>query len=135
MSTKRGHSLIKLRARQTRQKGVGAQCRLPYEALPVRGYWFRDDLMVQRPEAGGRKVRLDLITAREVGIKHSPHRREKLWRDDIIFARSSTNANVTTGAQETPTFSRDRQWIGQVVIDLRHKHEIDRALREWKLVC
>jgi hypothetical protein len=74
--------------------------------------------MVHRPEAGSRKVRLDLITGREVGIEHSPHRREKLWCNDIVFARSGTNANVTTDAQDTPTFLRDRRCIGQVVIDL-----------------
>src|SRR5580693_2684409 len=53
MSAKRSHSLIELRVRQTRQEGVGAQCRLPNEAWPVRGYHFRDDLMVPRREAGG----------------------------------------------------------------------------------
>jgi hypothetical protein len=57
------------------------------------------------------------------------------WHDDIVFARPGADANVTTGAQDTPAFSRYRGRIGQVVIDLRHEHEIAAALRERKLVC
>src|SRR5580693_3607597 len=47
MSAKRSHSLIELRVRQTRQEGVGAQCRLPDEtARPsgagrARRWWAR----------------------------------------------------------------------------------------------
>src|SRR5580704_19313265 len=48
MSAKRSHSLIELRVRQTRQEGVGAQCRLPDEAWPVRGYDLRDNLNRKR---------------------------------------------------------------------------------------
>ena len=50
MTAKRSHSLIELRVRQTRQEGVSPQCRLPNESWPVRGYDFRDDLMVPRRE-------------------------------------------------------------------------------------
>ena len=60
MSAKRSHSPIEFRIRKTRQEGVGAQCRLPNEARPVRGDDFLDDLMVHRHEADGRKVRPDL---------------------------------------------------------------------------
>src|SRR5580704_15028975 len=86
MSAKRSHSLIELRVRQTRQEGVGAQCRLSIEAWPVRGYDLRDDFMVPRGEARGRKVRADLIAGWQVGIEHGPHRREEVWHDDIVFA-------------------------------------------------
>ena len=134
MSAKRSHSLIELRVRQTRQEGVGAQCRFPDEAWPVWGYDLRDDFMVPRREAGGCKVRADLVTGWEVGVEHGPHRREKVWHDDIVFARSCADANVTTGAQDTPAFSRYRSRIRQVMIDLRHKHEIDAAVRERKRV-
>ena len=48
MSAKRSHSLVELRVRQTRQEGVGAQCRLPDEAWPVRGYDLRDNLNRKR---------------------------------------------------------------------------------------
>src|SRR5260370_37377519 len=60
----------------------------------------------------------------------------KYVRDDcMVFERSGANASVTSGAQDTPAFSRYRSRIGQVVINLRHKHEIDAAVRERKLVC
>jgi hypothetical protein len=98
MSAKRSHSLVELRVRQTRQEGVGAQCRLPNKAWPVRGYDFRDDLMVPRREAGGRKVRPDLIAGWQVGVEHRPHHWKKVGHDDIVFARSGADANVTTGA-------------------------------------
>src|SRR5215471_9047343 len=61
MSAKRSHSPFELRIRQTRQEGVGAQCRLSNEAWPVRGNDFRYDLIVPQREAGGRKVRPDLL--------------------------------------------------------------------------
>src|ERR1700730_18084996 len=99
MSAKRSHSLLELRVRQTREEGVGAQCRLSNEAWPVRGYDLRDDFMVPR---------------REVGVEHGPHRREEVWHDDIVFARSGADAKVPTGAQDTPAFSRNRSRIGQV---------------------
>src|SRR5437762_13371440 len=135
MSAKRSHALIELRVRQTRQEGVGAQCRLPDEAWPVRGYDLRDDFMVARREAGRYKVRPDLVAGWQVGVEHGPHRREKVWHDDIVFARSGADANIPTRAQNTPAFSRYRSRIGQVVINLRHKHEIDVAVPERKLVC
>jgi hypothetical protein len=135
MSAKRSHSLIELCIRQPRQEGVGAQGRLPNEASPVRRYDFRDDLMVPRREASGRKVRPYLIAGWQVGVEHGPHRRKKVWHDDIVFARSGADANITADAQDTPAFSRYRSRIGQVVIDLRHKHEIDAAIRERKLAC
>ena len=69
---------------------------------------FRDDLMVPRREAGGRKVHLDLIAGRQVGVEHGPHRRKKAWHDDIVFARSGADANVATDAQNTPEFPRYR---------------------------
>jgi len=86
--------------------------------------------MVPRRDAGGRKVRPDLIAGWQVGVEHGPHRRKKVWHDDIVFARSGAEANVTTDAQNTPAFSRYRSRIGQVVIDLRHKHDIDIAVWE-----
>ena len=135
MSAKRSHSLIELGVRQTRQEGVGAQRRLPNEAWPVRGYYLGDDFTVPRHEAGGCKVRADLVAGWEVGVEHGPHCREKVWHDDIVFARSGADANVTTGAQDTPAFSRYSSRSGQVVINLRHEHEIDAAMRERKLVC
>jgi hypothetical protein len=58
----------------------------------------------------------------------------KIWHHNIVFARSGAYANVTTNAQNAPAFSRHRGRIGQMVIDLPHKHEIDAAVREWKLV-
>src|SRR6266481_3592356 len=79
MSAKRSHSLIELRVRQTRQEGVGAQCRLPNEAWPVWGYDLRDDFMVPRREAGRCKVRVDLVAGWEVGVEHGPQGREKVW--------------------------------------------------------
>jgi hypothetical protein len=92
--------------------------------------------MVPRREAGGSKVRADVVAGWEVvGVEHSLHRREKVGHNDIVFARSGADANVTTGAQDTPAFSRYRSRIGQVVIDLRHKHEVDATVRERKLVC
>src|SRR5712671_1517058 len=129
MSAQRSHSLIELRVRQTRQERVGAQCRLPNKAWPVRGYYLGDDFTVSRREAGGCKVRADLVAGWEVGVEHGPHHRQKVWHDDIVFARSGADASVTTGAQDTPAFSRYRSRIGQVVIDLRHEHEIDGATR------
>jgi hypothetical protein len=135
MSAERSHSLIELGVRQTRQEGVGAQRPLLNEAWLVRGYDFRDDLMVPRREASGRKVRPDLIAGWQAGVEHRPHRREKVWHDDIVFARSGADANVTTDAQDTPAFSRYSSRSGQVVINLRHEHEIDAAMRERKLVC
>ena len=86
MSAKRSHSLLELRVRQTRQEGVGAQCRLSDEAWPVRGYDLRDDFMVPRREAGGCKVRADFVAGWEVGVEHGPHRREEVWHDDIVWA-------------------------------------------------
>ena len=64
MSAKRSHSLIEFRVGQTRQEGVGAQCRFTNEAWPVRGYDFGDDLMVPQREAGGYEVLPDLIAGR-----------------------------------------------------------------------
>ena len=58
MSAQRSHSLIELRVRQTRQERVGAQCRLPNKAWPVRGYYLGDDFTVPRREAGGCKFEL-----------------------------------------------------------------------------
>src|SRR4029077_11915721 len=112
MGAKRSHTLLELRVRQTRQEGVGAQCRLSNETWPVWGYDLRDDLMVPRREVGGRKVRGNLVARWEVGIEHVPHRREKVWHDDIVFARSRADANVTTGAQDAPAFSRYCSRIG-----------------------
>src|SRR5271156_1303418 len=130
---KRGHSLIELRVGQTRQKGVGAQFRLANEAWPIWGYDFRDDLMVPRREAGGHKVRPDLIAGRQVGVEHGSYRRKKAWDHYVVFARTGAGANVTTDAHDPLAFSRCRRRIGQVVINLRHKHEIDTVVREWKL--
>jgi hypothetical protein len=43
----------------------------------------------------------------------------------------------TSGLAVTPwgRVVTGQPWIGQMVIDLRHKHEIDVAVRERKLVC
>jgi len=59
---------------------------------------------------------------------------KEVWHDDIVFARSGADAYVTTDAQDTPAFSRYCSRIGQMMIDLRHKHEIDAAVHERKLV-
>src|SRR5271169_5627762 len=90
--------------------------------------------MVARREGGGDKVRLDLITGRQVGIEHGLYRRKKLWHDDIVFTRSGADANVTAHAQDAPAFLRHGNRVGKMMIDLRHENEIDTAVRERKLV-
>jgi hypothetical protein len=112
MSAKRSHSPIEF------QKGVGAQCRFPNEARPVRGDDFLYDRMVHRHEAGARKMRPDLIGGRQVGVEHGTNRGEKVRRDDIVFAGPRADANVTTDPHDTPAFSRHCKWIRQMVIDL-----------------
>jgi hypothetical protein len=94
MCAKRNQSLIERRVRQTGQEGVRAQCRLPNKAWPVRGYGFCDDLMVPRREAGGGKVRLDLIAGRQVRRRAWPASPEKAWHDDIVFAGSGVGASL-----------------------------------------
>jgi hypothetical protein len=77
MSAKRGHSLVELYVRQTRQEGIRAQRGLSNEAKPVRGDRFRDDLMMPQRKTGGLKVRPDLSPGWQVGVEHGPHCREK----------------------------------------------------------
>jgi hypothetical protein len=91
------------------------------------------------PELRQLAVTHDLIGAilgagRQLGIQHGPLSGKKAGHDDIVFPRSGPDADVTTNAQDTSAFSRHRSRIRQVVINLRHKHEIDATVRERKLV-
>jgi hypothetical protein len=97
-----------------KSRACEALLRLPHRGLPIPS----DRELPRQLRGGIQDHRPDLIAGWQIGVEHGPDRWKKVWHDDIVFARSGADANVTTDTQDAPAFSRYRGRIGQVVIDL-----------------